>query len=224
MDRLQRTRALIGDAAVARLTRATVMVVGCGAVGSVATEALARTGIGHLVLIDFDRVQESNINRQLIATQSTVGMPKVDAARARIADLDPNIAVDTFDIFFDDKTDIDVHPDFVIDAIDSIPSKIALYKWCAARNIAFIASMGAARKTDTSKIKTATIYQTSVCPLAARVRKLARQESLADFPVVFSTETARDLGPGNTLGSMMPVTGTFGFALANFVINKIAGI
>ena len=138
MDRLHRIRLLLGEKAVAKLQQSCVMVVGCGAVGSFAIEALARSGVGHIVIIDFDRVEESNINRQLFALDSTVSQPKVDIAKQRIKDINPNIIVDSFNLFFDEYTNIDIKPDYVIDAIDSVPSKIALYKWCFKNNIPFI--------------------------------------------------------------------------------------
>lgn len=223
MDRLHRTRLLMGDAAVARLQNATVMVVGCGAVGSVAIEALARSGVDHLILVDFDRVDISNINRQLFAVQSSVGRKKTDVARERIADISPDIIVDTLSIFFDADTAIDVQPDFVIDAIDTIDSKIALYKWCAARKIPFAASMGAARKTDPSLIKVAPISRTTVCPLAARVRKIVRGERLPDFPAVYSTESpAPQIETGRSMGSIITVTGAFGLRLAGLAIDYLA--
>lgn len=220
MDRLHRIRLLLGDAAIQKIQSKTVMVVGCGAVGSFAIEALARSGIGHLILVDFDRVQISNINRQLFATTSTLDRPKVDVARARIHDISPDIRVTTFDMFWDEDTNIDVHPDFVLDAIDSVHSKVALYRWCASHNIPFIASMGAARKTDMSQIKITQISKTSVCPLAARVRKLVRGENLPDFPVVYSTQKPADVVDA-TLGSIITVTGDFGLRLAGFALEKL---
>ena len=222
MTRLHRTRLLFGPDGTDKLQRACVMVVGCGAVGSFAIEALARSGVGHLVLIDFDCVEESNINRQLFALDSTVGMPKVEVARARIQDINPHIKVDTYNMFFSSESDIAVTPDIVIDAIDTVDSKIALYKWACKRNIPFISSMGAASKTDISQIKISRISKTSVCPLAARVRRLIRTENLPDFPVVFSTQTpAPVLGHAKNLGSVITVTGTFGLCMANWAINEL---
>ena len=220
MDRLHRIRLLFGEENIKTLQSKTVMVVGCGAVGSFAIEALARSGIGNIILVDFDVVEESNINRQLFALQSMIGKPKVDVARARIADISPDINVTTFNMFWDDKSDPDVHPDFVIDAIDSVHSKIALYRWCAAKNIPFIASMGAAQKTDISKIKIDKISKTTICPLAAKIRKLVRDENLPDFPVVYSTQSPIKNDTG-VLGSVITVTGNFGLYLANFVIQKL---
>ncbi len=221
MDKLSRIRMLLGDAAVARLHGATVMVVGCGAVGSFAIEALARSGVGHLILIDFDRVDASNINRQLFALNSTIGRLKTDIARERIADINDDIIVDTMPIFFDQHTQIDVRPDFVIDAIDSTDSKIALYQWCAARHIPFAASMGAARKRAPDMIKTAPLSRTTVCPLAAKIRKMARTAGLPDFPVVYSTEVPSGDISAHSFGSIITVTGIFGLMLGDIAIEHI---
>ncbi len=220
MDRLHRIRLLLGDNAIEKLQSKTVMVVGCGAVGSFAIEALVRSGIGHIILVDFDKVEVSNINRQLFALQSTIGTPKVDVAHARIRDISPDIKVTTFNMFWDESSDPDIKPDFVIDAIDSVPSKVALYRWCTNHNIPFIASMGAAQKTDMSLIKIAKISKTIVCPLASKIRKLVRTEKLPDFPVVYSTQSPIKNETG-VLGSMITVTGDFGLRLANFVIENL---
>ena len=220
MDRLHRIRLLLGDGAVQKLQSKTVMVVGCGAVGSFAIESLARSGIGHIVLVDFDVVEPTNINRQLFALHSTLGKPKVDVACARIFDISPDIKVTALNMFWNTESNPDIAPDFVIDAIDSVQSKIALYSWCAAKNIPFVASMGAAQKTDTDSIHISKISKTTVCPLAARVRKLVRNENLPDFPVVYSTQNPIK---NNTpeLGSMITTTGIFGLKLAGFVLENL---
>ena len=222
MDRLHRITLLLGKDNINKLQQSTVMVVGCGAVGSFAIEALARSGIGHLILVDFDKVEESNINRQLFALDSTTGMSKVEVAKQRVHDINPNIMVDALNMFFDDKFNLDTRPDYVIDAIDTVSSKIALYKWCFKNNIPFISSMGAARKTDLTKIKISKISKTTVCPLASKIRHIVRDEKLKDFPVVYSVETAvpQEKG-GREFGSMITVTGTFGLMLADFVIKKL---
>jgi len=220
MDRLHRIRLLLGDIAVKKLQTKTVMVVGCGAVGSFAIEALSRSGVGNIILVDFDVVEQSNINRQIFALHSTIGRPKVDVAAARIADISPDINVQTFNMFWDGASNPDVAPDFVIDAIDSVQSKIALYRWCVAHNIPFIASMGAAQKTDITQIKIDKLSKTTVCPLASRIRKLVRNENLPDFPVVYSTQSPIKNDTG-TLGSIITVTGDFGLRLANFVITEL---
>ncbi len=222
MDRLHRIRMLLGDAAIKELSHATVMVVGIGAVGSFVTEALARSGVGNLILVDSDDVDASNINRQLFALDSTISQSKVAVAASRIADINPDIRVTPIQMFWDADSDITPRPDFVIDAIDSVDSKIALYKWCEKNNIPFISSMGAARKSDPSQIKLGRIYKTNTCPLAARVRKLARENNLTDFPVVFSTEPATAAVAANkTFGSIITVTGVFGLYMADYAINHI---
>lgn len=221
MDILHRTRLLIGPAATDKLQKSTVMVVGCGAVGSFAIEALARTGVGNLVLIDSDVIEESNINRQLFALNSTINQPKVDVAASRIRDINPDVNVTAIKTFFDDATELSVMPDFVIDAIDTVSSKIALYKWCMARNVPFVSSMGAARKTDPTQIKIAKISKTSVCPLAAKIRKIVRDEHLNDFDVIYSTEPATVTDSARIFGSIITVTGTFGLIMANYAINAI---
>ncbi len=221
MDRLHRIRMLLGDDKINQLKNATVMVVGCGAVGSFATEALARCGIGNIILIDSDVVDESNINRQLFALDSTIGLPKVDVARKRIFDINPQIKTTTLKIFFDENTKLDFTPDFVIDAIDTAQSKLMLYKWCAKNNIPIISSMGAARKTDITQIRIARLSKTSVCPLAAHMRRMVRDAGLPDINVVYSTQTPDNNVNGHTFGSIITVTGTFGLIMANYVIDYI---
>lgn len=222
MTRLNRTRLLFGDAATKRVVNTTVMVVGCGAVGSFAAEALARTGIGHIILVDFDTVAESNINRQLYALTSTIGVAKVDVAAARIRDINPDAMVTPINRFFDSGFDIDVRADYIIDAIDTVESKVALYHWAHRRGIPFISSMGAASKADPTQIKIAPISRTCVCPLASRIRRMVRGANLPDFPVAFSTERPHPVtGHAKNLGSVITVTGAFGLILANWVIQNI---
>lgn len=222
MDKLHRIRLLLGDTAVSKLQNSTVMVVGCGAVGSFAIEALARSGVGNLIVIDFDKVEESNINRQLFTTMSTIDRPKVEVAAERIFDINPEIKTVALNMFFDDKSELQYCPDFVIDAIDSVESKIALYKWCQNRKVPFISCMGAARKTDPLQIKIAGISKTTVCPLAAKIRKLVREQSIMDFDVVYSTEIPdKNVEAGKTFGSLITVTGTFGLLMANYAIKNI---
>ena len=222
-ERFKRITALLGDVAMAKLHDATVMVVGCGAVGSFAIESLARSGIGNIIVVDFDVVESSNINRQIFALSSTIGKTKVDVAAARIRDINPDANVIAINAFFDEKIELDVRPDFVIDAIDTVESKIALYKWCVARNIPFAASMGAALKSNPEHIRVGRILKTSVCPLAARVRKMVREAGLPDFPVVYSTEEPNRSAatPGRVFGSIITITGAFGLRLADIAIKYL---
>lgn len=222
MDRLHRTRLMFGDRGLERLHNATVMVVGCGAVGSFAIEALARSGIGTIVIVDFDNVDTTNINRQLFALDSTVGRPKVDVATSRIHDINPTTTVRAYNLFWDRDTDLDERPDFVLDAIDSVESKIALARWASDRKIPIISSMGAALKSDITQIQVASLFHTRVCPLASRVRRLARSAQLPDWPVVYSTQPPLPTsGHAKNMGSLITVTGTFGLMLAGYVIEEL---
>ncbi|MCQ2574742.1 MAG: tRNA threonylcarbamoyladenosine dehydratase [Alphaproteobacteria bacterium] len=216
-NRLHRISLLLGESSIKTLKDSSVMVFGCGAVGSFAIESLARSGIGHLILVDFDCVEETNINRQLFALDSTIGKFKTDIAKQRIYDINPDIKVDILNVFFDENSVIDYKPDFVIDAIDTVSSKIALYKWCSENNIPFISSMGAARKTDLTKIKVDKISKSCVCPLASKIRHEIRGLNLPDFPVVYSIENAQNEHiSGKEFGSIITVTGTFGLFLADY--------
>ncbi len=222
-DRLMRTRLLLGDANVLKLQNATVVVVGCGAVGSYAVEALARAGIGHLRLVDFDVVAPSNINRQLFALQSTVGQKKVLVAQKRLADISPDIKVEVCDTFLDESNahKIIQNADFVVDAIDSRHSKIALYKACQSEGVKFISSMGAALRRDSTKVKIDLMKNTSVCPLASFLRQMCKKNQVSmDFPVVYSVETpAKGRAENRQMGSLSTITGIFGLTMANYVIN-----
>lgn len=221
-DRLHRTRLLLGEEKLQKLQDTTVMVFGCGAVGSFAIEALARSGVGNIIVLDFDTIEETNINRQLFALESTLGKKKVLVAQQRIYDINPKTKVTALDMFFDENSKLTVIPDFVIDAIDCVSSKIALYKWCQTNKIPFISSMGAARKTDATKVKIDKISRTFACPLAATIRKKVRELKIRDFPVVFSTENAiPHHKTDKDFGSVITVTGTFGLTAANYAIKHI---
>ena len=241
-DRLSRMRLMIGNEALKRLQKAHVMVVGCGAVGSYAIEALARAGVGELTLVDFDEVSVSNINRQLFALSSTIGKKKVDVAKARVQDIAKDIKVNTKDLMVNAKTLpelLAVKPDFVVDAIDSLNPKCCLIETLVNNHIPFVSSMGAALKTDLSKIQVAKMKKTINCPLAFFVRKRLRKRGVAmDFPVVYSPELTQDETkwqlPENCeqksgrvrheMGSFPTITGIFGLTLANYVIKQITKI
>ncbi len=227
-NRLMRTKLLLGDEGVAKLQRARVMVIGCGAVGSYAVEALARAGIGHLKLVDPDAVSLSNINRQLFALHSTVDMKKVLVAKERIKDISSDILVDTSDAFLDAENAADLikEVDFVVDAIDSRDSKIAIYKTCQEKGIPFISSMGAALRLDSSKIKVDLMKKTSVCPFASILRSLCKKEKIdMNFPVVYSSEIpAKGYAGHRQMGSLSTIPGIFGLICANEVIKHFLKI
>lgn len=238
-DRLSRTRLLLGDEAMEKLARSTVMVVGCGAVGGFAIEALARSGVGKLILVDFDVVKESNINRQIFALHSTLYQEKAVVARNRIRDISPDIKVEILPVLVNaDTIDevLDRRVDFVIDAIDTLNPKTILIEQLMARGIPFISSMGAALKTDATKIAIVPMKKTIHCPLAFFVRKRLRKRGVdLTFPVVYSCEDVSQKlhlempdAPENetgrvrhNMGSLPTITGIFGLLCANYAIEYL---
>ena len=194
-DRYTRTEALLGKEALARIKGARVAVFGIGGVGGYAVEALARAGVGTLDLIDSDRVSVSNINRQIIALDSTVGKYKTEAARERIRDINPDITVNCYNIFYDESTagEIDLSAcDYVIDAIDSVSAKLFLIESCIKAGVKIISSMGTGAKLDPTALKVSDISKTSVCPLARAVRTGLRRRGINHLRVVYSTELPRE--------------------------------
>lgn len=201
-----------------KLNNATVAVVGVGGVGGICAIALARTGIGNIIIQDFDNVEESNINRQVVANHSTLGMKKVDVLEQMIKDINPKCNVIKLNSFFD-KDNLSLFSyniDYIVDAIDSFTSKCFLIECCFNHKIQFISSMGAAKKTNPSKISITKLSKTSYDPLAKKLRNYFKNK---DFPVVSSTETPKC----EELGSYMPVVGEFGLLAAHYVISKIVG-
>lgn len=184
-----RTAALLGEEAVEKLKRSRVAVFGVGGVGGHAAEALARCGVGHLTLVDGDVFVPSNLNRQLFAASSVLGMPKVDAAAARLRDVAPGIDVLPVREVFSPSSDFDVSAyDYVLDAIDTVTAKIELVARCTAAGVPVISSMGAGNKLDPTAFRVADIYSTSVCPLARVMRRLCKERNIPALKVVYSTE------------------------------------
>lgn len=191
MDQLSRTRLLLGDDAMAKLRRSRVAVFGLGGVGGFVVEALARSGIGALELIDHDTVSLTNINRQIFATHSTVGMNKADAAAQRIRDIDPVIKVYPKKTFFGPDTagEFDFSSyDYVVDAIDTVTGKLALIAAAKEAGVPILCCMGTGNKLDASRFQIADISKTSVCPLARIMRKECAKRGYKNIKVLFSTE------------------------------------
>ena len=194
LNEFSRTRMLLGDVAMARLAAARVAVFGVGGVGGYVVEALARSGVGALELIDDDTVSLTNINRQIIALHSTVGMPKVDAARARVLDICPQTQVIAHRAFFTPETAAQfdfTQYSYVVDAIDTVSGKIELAVCAHAAGVPILSCMGAGNKLDPTAFEVTDISKTSVDPLARVMRRELRRRGIEHLTVVYSKEPAR---------------------------------
>lgn len=235
-DRLSRMRLMVGERALKRLQKAHILVAGCGAVGGFAIEALARSGIGNLTIVDNDIVSITNINRQLVALNSTIGQKKVDVMRERVLDIAPEIQVNGVDNLINAKSVeaiLACQPDFVVDAIDSLNPKVCLIEALVKAGIPFVSSMGAAMKTRPELVRVAKMKDSYQCPLAAFIRKrLRRRDIPLDFPVVYSPEKPdkAHLKMPETLvqkagrvrhemGSLPTLTGIFGLTTAQVALD-----
>jgi len=238
MTELNRTVLLLGEARAEKLKNAHVTVCGLGAVGSYAVEALARAGVGHLRLVDYDRISASNINRQLFALHSTVGMKKTDVAEQRVKDINPDCHVEIFDTYIDEISNPLImagQVDVMIDAIDSLSAKVYLIANAYRKHIPVVASMGAAGRMDANAITTADLSETHTCPLARFVRRrLHRQDIMSGVRCIFSTEVAvkkqqehQGMSDGKrtppVLGSISYVTGIYGLKAAFEAIRILVG-
>lgn len=232
-DIQQRTCLMLGYSGIKKLQQAHILIAGCGAVGGMAAEALVRTGIGKITLVDFDTISPSNLNRQIFATINVINHPKTTVAKERLLNINPHLTVIEKQILLNGETIsslFDEPVDFVIDAIDSLNPKTLLIEELVNRKIPFISSMGAALKTDISRLKVSSMKKTIQCPLAAFVRKrLRRRQVDLSFPVVWSDECVSDkthLGEieingqseRHTMGSLMTITGTVGLMCAHEAI------
>ena len=218
--KFQRLKLLIGEENFSKLNASTVAVFGVGGVGSFAVEALARSGIGHLILIDKDNIDATNINRQIHALNSTVGKSKVEVMRERILDINPAAQVDTIQKFFLPGENVEdffiCRYDYVVDAIDTLTAKIFLVEECNRRGIKIISSMGAGNKLDATRFKVSDIFQTSVDPVAKIMRKKFRERGIKNLKVVWSDEQPRPVK--NFIGSVAFVPSVAGLILAGEVV------
>lgn len=219
----QRTRALIGDESLEKIKKSHVAVFGVGGVGGFVVEALARAGIGKLTLIDNDTVKESNINRQIIALNSTLGLLKTEAFKERIRDINPQAVVETREIFYlpETKDEIDFSGfDYVVDAIDTVSGKISIIEKCKALDIPVISSMGTGNKLDATAFKIADISKTSVCPLARVMRYELKKRGITKVKVLYSTEEPVKQGD-RVPASISFVPSAAGLIIAGEVIKDI---
>lgn len=238
-EQFERTNLLLGEEAIDRLQNARVIVFGVGGVGGHVCEALVRSGVGEIDIVDNDTVSVSNINRQIIATHSTVGKLKVDVMRDRLLDINPDAKVNAHACFFLPENADTFHfeqYDYVVDCIDTVTGKIEIIMRAQAAGTPVISAMGAGNKLDPSRFKVADIYKTDVCPLAKTMRRELKKRGVKKLKVVFSDEkpivpTSRRDNPvqesprkRDIPGSTAFVPAVAGMVLAGEVIRDIAGV
>jgi tRNA A37 threonylcarbamoyladenosine dehydratase len=221
----QRAEQLLGTDAMKRIGAQRVIIFGVGGVGSWCAEALVRTGVRHLTLVDFDRVDVTNINRQLMATQQTVGQVKVEALRERLLTINPEAEITALCKLFDEESApsfaLDSY-DFIIDAIDSLKDKALLIEMACQTKAKFFSSMGAALKLDPTRVQVAEFWKVKGDPLARALRNRFKKQQRfpkRKFKCVFSDEPAQQVG--EVKGSLVQITAVFGMTLASLVIQEI---
>ncbi|MDD2850489.1 MAG: tRNA threonylcarbamoyladenosine dehydratase [Desulfuromonadaceae bacterium] len=252
LHRFSRTELLIGRDGLSTLAGKHIMICGIGGVGSYAAEALGRAGIGKITLVDFDDICLTNINRQIHALSSTVGLTKVEAMAARLRDINPTAEIIAIPDFFSQENAERLmvpHPDYVLDAIDHFTAKAALITGCRQRDIRIISSMGAANKLDPTKIEVSDISSSKNCRMARSMRRILKASGIiTGVQVVYSTELHHELNPGVSnecgtdcicpnrseqtfrcehrrviLGSMSYIPSIFGLTMAGVVVNELLG-
>ncbi|MCR5066613.1 MAG: tRNA threonylcarbamoyladenosine dehydratase [Erysipelotrichaceae bacterium] len=223
-ERHIRTEALIGQQNMQKLKETTVMVVGLGGVGGYAAEALLRSGIGEIIVIDHDAVEYSNFNRQILADEDTLGQKKTEVFRRRAAKINPDAVITCHDSFLtpDNLESLFVRrPDYVVDAIDTLTSKVALWKYCQENDIRIISCLGTAKKLDPAKLKITKLEKTENDPMAKALRQIARKNGVSlKVPVVFSSEQPLNKR-SELLGSAMFVPASAGILCAQWVFSSI---
>lgn len=221
-----REELLIGKENVEKLKKSKVAVFGIGGVGSYVVEALARAGIGNFVLVDNDNIDITNINRQIIATTKTIGKAKVEVAKERILEINPDAKVNTYKEFYmpDNKIELTSNISYIVDAIDTVTAKIALIQEADTLNIPIISSMGTGNKLEPTKFEVEDIYKTSVCPLAKVMRKELKNRGIKKLKVVYSKEEPirLEINSNNKVpGSISFVPSIAGLIIASEVIKDI---
>ena len=218
--RNDRTIGLIGNDGAEKLKNASVLLFGVGGVGGHAAEALVRAGVGSLTLVDGDVFSQSNLNRQLFATEKPVGLDKVEAARGRLLEIDCSAEIIAEKLFFAADTPFDFSRyDYIIDAIDTVSSKIEIVRRGAAADVPVISCMGAGNKLDPTAFRVADIYDTKVCPLARIMRKLCRDNGIDSLKVVYSEE--EPVVSSRTPASISFVPAAAGLVIASEVVRDL---
>lgn len=226
LNQFSRTELLIGKEGIEKLQKAKVAVFGIGGVGSYVVEGLARAGVGHLILVDYDTYDITNINRQLGALHSTIGKYKVDVMKERILDINPNAIVEVYrpdEIEGGETAIVDSTITYVVDAIDTMANKIKLIEKANAENIKIITATGAGNKLDPTKFEIADIYKTSVCPVCKILRKELKQRNIKKLKVLYSKEIPQkpETNGERTLGSISFVPSVAGLIISGEVVKDI---
>lgn len=223
-NQFSRTELLLGQDAIKKLQNSKVAIFGLGGVGSYVLEGLARAGVSNFVLVDKDIVDITNINRQIIATHRTVGKSKVEIAKQRVLEINPNAKIEIFQEFFLPATEgiIDNSLDYIIDCIDTVTSKIELIVRANRLNISIISCMGTGNKLDPTRLEVSDIYKTSVCPLAKVMRKELKLRNISSLKVVYSKEEPiKPLGETKVPGSVSFVPSVAGLIIAGEVVKSL---
>ena len=220
LEQFSRTQILIGKDGIEKLKKSKVAVFGIGGVGSYVVEALTRVGVGNFILVDNDEVTISNLNRQIIATTKTIGIPKVEVAKERILEINPEAQVEIHKEFFMPDTEgiLDKSVTYIVDAIDTVTAKIELVLRAKMLNIPIISSMGTGNKLDATRFEVADIYKTSVCPLAKVMRKELKQRGIKKLKVVYSKEEPIKVEKDETLRKQVPGSISFVPSVAGLII------
>jgi len=243
MDQFLCVELLIGKEKLKKIHKASVTVVGLGAVGSYAVEALARAGVGKLRLVDFDKIKPSNLNRHIYALRSTIGRSKVELAAHRIADINPSCKVEAMECFAAEESldhILNNKPDLVIDAIDSMNPKTQLISACYHKKMPIISSMGAATRVDPLALRVADLFDTRCCPIAKQLRGKLKKEGVGRGVICVYSEELKNPGavdasnkaseddykrgrPRSKLGSLPTITGIFGLTIAHTALEILCG-
>ncbi|MEE0865716.1 MAG: tRNA threonylcarbamoyladenosine dehydratase [Clostridia bacterium] len=219
-DQFSRTELLIGKEKIEKLKNSKVAIFGLGGVGSYVLEACVRAGIGNLVLVDKDEVDITNLNRQIIATRKTIGKPKVEVAKERILEINPEANVEIYQEFFMPETKgiLDESIDYIVDAVDTVTAKIELVVRANKLNIPIISSMGTGNKLDPTRFEVTDIYKTSICPLAKVMRKELKTRGIKKLKVVYSKEEPIKRQANNEVRKQVPASISFVPSVAGLII------
>ena len=227
MERFLRTAAIFGEDSMKKLNNSRILIFGIGGVGGYALEALVRSGVGSVDIVDGDTVNITNLNRQIIATEDTIDMPKTDAAKARMLSINPKLKINTYNCFYSEENQDIVdfkNYDYVVDAIDDVKAKTLIAVKCKEADVPLISSMGFGNKIEPTKIEVSDIKKTSVCPLARTMRRRLKDAGVKDLKVVYSKEEPKvGLNPDGTriLASTAFVPSAAGLVIASEVIKDL---